>query len=411
MFPKRWGNIPIPNLASAFQYRNYRIWFFGQSVSLIGTWMQVVAQQWVIYAITGSKFLLGLTTFANSLPTFFLMLPAGVLADRYPRRSIMLCTQTVMMMLAFLLAGLLAAGRLQVWHLLALAVLLGAANAMDAPARQALTVELIEDRRDLLNAIALNSTMFNLARVIGPAIAGFVLAAWGSVWCFGLNGISFVAVIIGLLLMRFQPVQTSTRQPPIRQIVEGMQYTVRHPVILPLMLITATSAAFSFSYSILLPAYVVEVLHQRGSALGVLTAAVGIGAVTGSLVMASLSRTGARRNSLILGSFIFPLSLLFFAISRSYLVSFCLLLVTGFGLVAQNTSINTLIQSLISDDRRGRVMSIYLFAYFGAIPLGALQAGAIAQWLGAAAGVGISAAVSLGLTGAIFLAAPPLRQI
>jgi len=373
--------------------------------------MQVVAQQWVIYAITGSKFLLGLTTFANSLPTFFLMLPAGVLADRYPRRSIMLCTQTVMMVLAFLLAGLLAAGRLQVWHLLALAVLLGAANAMDAPARQALTVELIEDRRDLLNAIALNSTMFNLARVIGPAIAGFVLAAWGSVWCFGLNGVSFVAVIIGLLLMRFQPVPASTGQPPIRQIAEGMRYTIRHPVILPLMGLTATGAAFSFAYSILLPAYTVEVLHQHEAALGVLTAAVGFGAVTGSLMMASLSYTSSRRNSLVLGSVLFPLSLLFFAFSRSYLVSFCLLMATGFGLVVQNTSINTLIQSLISDDHRGRVMSIYLFAYFGAIPLGALQAGAIAQWLGAAAGVGISAAVSLGLTGAIFLAAPRLRQI
>lgn len=286
--------------------------------------MQVVAQQWVIYAITGSKFLLGLTTFANSLPTFFLMLPAGVLADRYPRRSIMLCTQTVMMVLAFLLAGLLAAGRLQVWHLLALAVLLGAANAMDAPARQALTVELIDDRRDLLNAIALNSTMFNLARVIGPAIAGFVLAAWGSVWCFGLNGVSFFAVIIGLLLMRFQPVPASTGQPPVRQIAEGMRYTIRHPVILPLMGLTATGAAFSFAYSILLPAYTVEVLHQREAALGVLTAAVGFGAVTGSLVMASLSHTSSRRNSLVLGSVLFPLSLLFFAFSRSYLVSFCL---------------------------------------------------------------------------------------
>jgi MFS family permease len=373
--------------------------------------MQVVAQQWVIYAITGSKFLLGLTTFVNSVPTFFFMLPAGVLADRYPRRSIMLCTQTVMMLLAFLMTALLATARLQVWHLLVLATCLGAANAVDAPARQALTVELVDDRRDLLNAIALNSTMFNLGRVIGPAVAGFVLAAWGSVWCFGLNGISFVAVIIGLLLMRFQPTVPSTGQHPIRQVAEGMQYTVRHPIIMPLILISATAAAFSFSYSILLPAYTVEVLHQRETALGMLTASVGVGAVIGSLWMASFGHTSPRRDSLLLGSVLFPLSLIIFAISKSYLVSACLLLVTGFGLVVQNTSINTSIQSLVSDDRRGRVMSIYLLAYFGSIPLGALQAGVIAQWLGTAAGVGISAAISLFLTALIFIAAPRLRQI
>jgi MFS family permease len=398
-------------LAGAFRYRNYRLWFLGQSVSLIGTWMQVVAQQWVIYQLTQSKFLLGLTTFANSLPTLFLMLPAGVLADRYPRRSIMLFTQTAMMTLAFLLAALLAAGRLETWHLLALAVLLGVANSVDAPARQALTVELVEDRKDLLNAIALNSTMFNLARVIGPVIAGAVLAAWGSVWCFGLNGISFVAVIIGLLLMRFKPSVPAPTQPPLRQIKEGLQYTRRHPVLLPLMMLTATAAAFSFAYSILLPAYTVEVLHEGATVLGVLTAAVGIGAVLGSLLMAYLSRSENKQNSLLWGSVLFPLSLLVFAFSRSFPLSFCLLMVTGFGLVVQNTSVNTMIQSLVSDDRRGRVTSIYLLAFFGSIPIGALQAGAVAQWLGAAAGVGISAVVSLVLTAMIFLASPRLRQI
>jgi predicted MFS family arabinose efflux permease len=373
--------------------------------------MQTVAQQWVIYQITGSKFLLGLTTFANSVPTLFLMLPAGVLADRRPRRSILLFTQTMMMALAFLMAALLAAGRLQTWHLLFLAVLLGVANSLDAPARQALTVELIEDRKDLINAIALNSTMFNLARVIGPVIAGAVLAVWGSVWCFGLNGISFVAVIVGLLLMRFTPSVPVSVRSPGRQVMEGLQYTVRHPVILPLMLLTAVSAAFSFAYSTLLPAYAVDVLHQGAAALGLLTAAVGIGAVVGSLWIAFFHHSENNRNPLLLGSVLFPLSLLAFAFSTSYPLSFCLMTITGFGLVVQNTTINTVIQSLISDDLRGRVMSIYLLAFFGAIPIGALQAGAVAQWLGTAAGVGISAAISLVLTAAIFLSAPHLRQI
>jgi len=411
MFLKRWGNNPTPFLAGAFRYRNYRLWFLGQSVSLIGTWMQVVAQQWVIYQLTHSEFLLGLTTFANSLPTLFLMLPAGVLADRYSRRSIMLFTQSVMMVLAFLLAALLATGRLETWHLLAFAALLGVANSIDAPARQAMTVELVEDRKDLLNAIALNATMFNLGRVIGPVIAGVVLAAWGSVWCFGLNGISFVAVIVGLLLMRFTPRIPIPRQPPLRQIKEGLQYTLHHSVIRPLILLSATSAAFSFAYAILLPAYTVEVLHKGAEALGILTAAVGIGAVSGSLLMAYLSRSENKKNSLLLGSVLFPLSLVFFAFSKSYTVSFCLLMVTGFGLVVQGTSINTMIQSLVSDDRRGRVMSIYLMAYFGSVTIGALQAGVVAQWLGAAGGVGISAAVSLVLTAVIILASPRLRQI
>jgi predicted MFS family arabinose efflux permease len=190
-----------------------------------------------------------------------------------------------------------------------------------------------------------------------------------------------------------------------------LQYVVHHPVILPLMILTATSAAFSFSYATILPAYIVEILHQGEAALGMLTAAVGIGAVSGSLLMAYISRSESRKAPLLLGSVLFPLSLLFFALSHSYLLSFGLLLVTGFGLVVQNTSLNILIQSLAPDDRRGRVMSIYLLAYFGAIPLGALQAGVVAQWLGAAAGVGISAAIGLILTAVIFIAAPRLRQI
>jgi MFS family permease len=411
MFPKRRGNLSISFLGGAFRYRNFQIWFFGQSVSLIGTWMQSVAQQWVVYELTGSKFLLGLITFASSVPTFFLMIPSGVLADRVPRRSIMVFTQSMMMVLAFLLAGLLAVGRLQTWHLIALAVLLGVANSIDAPARQALTVELVEDRKDLLNAVALNSTMFNLARVIGPLIAGIVLATWGSVWCFGLNGVSFIAVIIGLLLMRLPPHVPPPSQPPIQQVKEGLRYVLHHPLILPLTLLAAVSTAFTFAYAIILPAYVVEVLHQGEEALGILTTAVGIGAVTASLLMAHRTRSADKKSLLVAGSVLFPLSLVFFAFSHSYLLSFLLLTVTGFGLVVQSTSLNTLIQTLAPDELRGRIMGIYLLAFFGGTPLGALQVGAISQWLGPAAGVGISAGISLVLTAAIFLAAPRIRQL
>jgi MFS family permease len=373
--------------------------------------MQIVAQQWIVYTITGSKWMLGLVAFANSLPTFFFMLPAGVLADRMPRRTILIFTQSAMMILAFVLATLIGFGRLRIEHLFILAVLLGIANSLDAPARQAITVEIIEDRRDLMNAIALNSTMFNLARIIGPVVAGLVLAKWGAVWCFGLNGASFLAVILGLLLMRIPPMTEITLEEPVRQIMDGMRYTLHHPVILPLVLNAVATNVFAMSYSTLLPAFVVEVLHGGEAMLGVLLAALGVGALVGSLIMATLAHTSHNRRALIWGGILFPAALLLFAFSPIYLLSLGLLVVAGFGMVTQNTSSNTIIQMLVSDERRGRVMSIYLLAFFGAAPLGALLAGFVAQELGAAAGVGITAAISLLCFVGILISFPQLRKI
>jgi MFS family permease len=409
MMPKRQTIINALSFARALRYPNYRLWFAGQSVSLIGTWMQMVAQQWVVYEMTGSKFLLGAVTFAGSLPTFFLMLPAGVLADRLPRRTILLYTQTASMVLAFLLAGLLAAGRLEVWHVFVLATLLGVVNSFDAPARQSFTIEIIDDRRDLLNAIALNSTMFNLARVIGPAIAGFILAIWGAAWCFGINGASFLAVLAGLLAMTVPAFIPTAPEDPIRQFRVGLGYTRNHPVILPLILITSITAVFSMSYSTLMPAFAVEVLHQGETALGFLTAAVGVGAVLGSLFMAAISRSQGRLGPLLLGSILLPVSLLAFACSTSYAMSLGLLLFAGFGLVVHNTSVNSMIQIHVTDELRGRVMSIYLLAFFGSMPFGALQAGIVAQLLGPMTGLAISAGLGLLLVLGVILASPGLR--
>jgi MFS family permease len=411
MIPKRRVISSAASMAGAFRFPNYRLWFAGQSVSLIGTWMQMVAQQWVVYELTGSKLMLGGVTFVGSLPVFFLMLPAGVLADRLPRRSILLYTQTVSMILAFILTLLLAIGRLQVWHVFVLAALLGVVNSFDAPARQAFTVEIIDDRRDLPNAIALNSTMFNLARVIGPAVAGLVLATWGATWCFGINGASFLAVIAGLLAMRIQANPQVSIEEPVGQVREGIRYTWRHPVILPIVLITMVSGVFAFSYSTLLPAFAVEVFHRGEEALGLLTAAVGVGAVLGSLFMASSTVVKVRAGPMIVGSILFPLSLLAFAFTSSFALSLGFLVVSGFGLVVQNTSINSIIQIQVSDELRGRIMSIYLLAFFGAMPLGALQVGFVAQALGSAAGMGVSAAVGLVLTAGILAASPGLRRI
>jgi MFS family permease len=410
MIPKWRKSISTPAIARALRHPNYRLWFAGQSVSLIGTWMQMVAQQWVVYEMTGSKFLLGAVAFANSAPTFLLMLPAGVLADRFPRRSILLCTQTAAMILAFLLAALLAAGRLEVWHVFVMAALLGVVNSVDAPARQSFTIEMIDDRRDLLNAIALNSTMFNLARVIGPAVAGIVLAAWGAGWCFGINGATFLAVLAGLLAMRVPPFTPGRAEAPFRQVREGLAYTVRHPVILPVILITGISALLPFSYSALLPAFAVEVLGQGETALGLLTAAVGIGAVLGSLFMASIAEAQGRTGPMFLGTILFPLALLGFAFSASYALSLALLVVAGFGLVVQNTSINSMVQIFVRDELRGRVMSIYLLSFFGALPFGALQAGIVAQLLGPSAGMAISAGLGLLLAAGVLAASPGLRR-
>lgn len=411
MTPKRPGIIKIPSVLSALRSPNYRLWFIGQSTSLIGTWMQSVAQQWVVYEMTGSKFMLGAMAFASSFPTVLLMLPSGVLADRFPRRNILLFTQMVMMLLAFILAGLIASGGLAVWHLFGLAVLLGVTNALDAPARQAFAVEMVDDRSDLYNAIALNATIFNLARFIGPALAGFILAVWGPAWCFALNGISFLAVLAGLLLMRLHPHVKPTTGEAWGEVLEGLRFSFRHPVILPLMLVTGSATCFAFSYASQLPAFAVEVLFIGEEGLGMLMAAIGLGALIGSLVVAAFSRTRRQGGLFRLGSVLFPGFVILFALSRSYPLSLGLLAVVGFGLVVQNASINTMIQTHINDEMRGRVMSIYLLVFFSAVTFGALLAGFVAQMLGASTGVALSAVVGLLCLIGIYTAFPRIRQI
>jgi MFS family permease len=411
MLPKRRAIVPAAFILRALRFPNYRLWFAGQSVSLIGTWMQVVAQQWVVYEMTGSRFMLGAVAFAGSLPTFFLMLPAGLLADRLPKRTILLYTQTLSMLLAFTLAGLLAVGRLQVWHVFLLAVLLGIVNSADAPARQAFTIEIIDDRRDLINAIALNSSMFNLARVIGPAVAGVVLATLGAAWCFGVNGATFLAVLAGLAAIRVTRQVGQPVQEPWQEVRNGVMFTRRHPIIMPLILITMFSGLFAMTFGTLMPAFAVEVLHRGEEALGLLNAATGVGALLGSIYMAANAHRGDRRTPLLLGSLVFPAALFGFALSNSYGLSLLLLTVAGFGVVVQNTSINSLIQMNVGDEMRGRVLSIYLLAFFGASPLGSLQLGIVAQLAGPAAGLAISAALAILLTGAVLLLSKGVRRI
>jgi MFS family permease len=405
--PSRW-----PSTFSSLQYPNYRRWFAGQSLSLMGTWMQSVAQGWVVYELTGSKLALGTITFAGSVPSLFLMLPAGALADRMSKRRLMVITQTAMMLLALALALLTATKALQVWQIAALAFLLGIANSFDVPARQALSVELIEDRRDLQNAIGLNSTMFNLARVVGPAVGGIILAAVGAAWCFGLNSLSFLAAIIALLRMRLYEApkqQHSGRMVP--QIAAGLRYVWGNKPVRAIIALVGVSALFGFSYSVLMPAFAVDVLQVGEAGLGLLNAAIGVGALIAALTVASLSHSRHKVWQLAVGSLLFPLALIGFALSRSFPVSLAFLALVGFAFISQNATSNTLVQSIVPDELRGRVMSVYSLLFFGTAPFGSLLAGGVAQAFSPTVAVVAGALVTLACALFVFLAVPSVRRL
>lgn len=394
------------------RYRNYRLWFFGQAISLMGSWMQNVAQGWLVYQMTGSELALGAISFTGSLPTLFFMLPAGALADRLPRQRLMLITQTVMMTCAFVLATLTATGILRVWHVGALALITGVANSFDAPARQSLAVEMVEERRDLMNAIAMNSLMFNLARVAGPAIAGIALAAVGPVLCFALNGLSFLAVLAALLAMRLPPIiQKPQAESLVIQIAAGLRYIRHSRPIRTIILLLGVSSLFGLSYATLMPAYAADVLHVGETGLGWLSTAVGLGALAGSLILVSASRLRHKGLLMTAGSLLFPGALIAFALSRSLLLSMACLAVAGFGWVTQNATGNTLVQTLVTDELRGRVMGVYTLMFFGTSPFGSLLAGSLAQALGPTTAVLIGTGVTLMFAVGLLFGAPALRQI
>jgi MFS family permease len=401
----------LPSTFAALRHRNFRLWFFGQTLSMMGTWMQSVAQGWLVFQLTGSEFALGAISFVGAAPALFLMLPAGALIDRTPRRKLLLITQSAMMLLAFILAGLAASGILQVWHVALLAVGLGVANSFDAPARQALAVEMVEDRRDLTNAIALNSTIFNLARVVGPAVGGAVLALLGAAWCFALNGLSFLAVIVALLMMRLPAsVNAPSREPLMVQIKAGLRYAYENRATRAIILLVGMASLFGMSYAVLLPAFAVDVLHVGETGLGIMNAAAGAGALIGSLIVASMASFRRKGWMLTVGSLAFPLGLLAFSFSHSFALALVFLVGIGLAIVIQNATCNTLVQSSVPDELRGRVMAVYMLMFFGTAPFGSLQAGTIAQTLGTTAGVAVGAGIVLLFALGIFFAAPALRR-
>jgi len=374
----------------ALRYRNFQLFFAGQLISLVGTWMQNVAQSWLIYRMTGSSLLLGTVGFAGQIPVFLVAPLGGIVADRYNRHRIVITTQTASMMLALVLAWLTLTGTIAAWHIVMLSVLLGLVNAFDIPARQSFIVEMVS-KADLMNAIALNSSMFNSARMIGPAVAGILVAIIGEGWCFFANGISYLAVIAGLLMMRLTPVNPKTHtDSTFESLLEGFRFARNAPPIRWLLVLLALSSLVGTPYTVLMPIFAGEILHRGPQGLGILMGAAGVGALLAALALAA--RTGLRGLGrwIVLACGGFGVSLVLFAFSRSFWLSVILLVPTGYALMVQMGSTNTLLQSMTPDHMRGRMMALYTMMFMGMAPFGALLAGGAAHRFGAPASVAAS---------------------
>ncbi len=431
--PRR--GLHLPPTFRSLRHRNYRLWFFGQGLSLVGTWMQTMAQQVLVYRLTGSAAALGVISAIGLIPLVPLALWGGSIADRAPKRTIIIIAQTVMMIQAFILAALAWTGAVQVWQVYVLAFVLAAAQAVDLPARQAFTVEMVEGKEDLTNAIALNSAMFNGARALGPALAGTLVAAVGEGPAFLLNALSFAAVIISLLLMRGLPAPAGLRRGAslAGHMAEGVRFIFSQRVILVLISLVAVSAFLSMPYNTLMPVFASKVLQTSAQPvvaflcegahplmrcrtpqalpLGLLLTTVGVGALVGALAVASLPERARRGRWLTAGNLAFPALLLGFGTSRSFAVSLALLFGVGVSFVMQNALANTLLQIITPDAVRGRVMSIYSLTFQGFMRLGGLQAGLMADAVGASLAVSIGAAFSLAYGLFVAVSFPKVREM
>jgi MFS family permease len=369
----------------ALSHRNYKLFFSGQSISLIGTWMTRIATSWLVYRLTGSALLLGVVGFAGQIPSFLLAPFAGVLVDRWNRHRLLIATQVLALLQSLALAILALTGVVQIWHVILLSVLQGLINAFDMPARQAFVVEMVEKREDLANAIALNSSMVNAARLLGPSIGGVIIAAVGEGWCFMLDAISYLAVIASLLAMKITPLMTKQIKEAkmLQQLREGWKYTSGFAPIRKVLLLLAVVSLVGMPYTVLMPVFANEILHGGPNTLGLLMAASGVGALIGALLLA------ARKSVLGLGKFIplmagaFGAGLIAFSFSRALWLSLLLMIVTGLGFMVQMAASNTVLQTIVEEDKRGRVMSFYTMAFMGTAPFGSLLAGSVADRIGA----------------------------
>lgn len=383
---------------NAFRSRNYRLYFTGQSVSLIGTWMQKTAVSWVVYTLTHSKFMLGVTLFATMFPSFLLSFIGGVVSDRYNRFKVLLITQVVSMIQAILLTILIFFKHYSVWEIIVLSVLLGIVNAFDVPARQSLVYDMVDDKKNLPNALALNSSMVNLSRLIGPGIAGLVIEKFGDDVCFGLNALSFVAVIISLLMMRLPAfiVKPHTKNI-LGDLREGLNYVRKTPQISFVIGMLALISLFVLPFSTLIPVYAKDIFHGTASTFGVIDSVIGLGAFSGAIFLASLKPGSNLQKILAINTFVFGTGLVLFSHTTLYPLALLFAMIGAFGMMSQITITNTLIQTAVDPSMRGRVISIYAMAFFGMQPLGGLLIGLISQHAGVENTVMAEGFIALGI--------------
>jgi MFS family permease len=396
---------------AALRHRNFRIFWFGQLLSLSGTWMQSTAQGWLVLELTDSEFLLGLVTAASALPVLLFTLYAGVVADRMDKRRIIVAAQAAAMLIALSMAVLTDMGHITFGWILLLVLLLGTANAFEIPTRQSFFVDLV-GKQDLTNAIALNSAAFNLTRIIGPAVAGFLIGTVGIAAAFYLNAISYLAVIAGLLLIRLPPFRRPERNRSVLQNMgEGFGWIRANRLPRTLVWLIAASSVLAFPYVMLLPVFARDILQVGAPGLGALLAASGAGALAGGIALAAIG-SRVRRGPLLLGaSLSFAVLVAAFALSRSFTLSMVLLAAAGFAMILNNATVNALLQSLVPDELRGRVMSVYVFMFLGMAPLGSLQAGALARWIGAPLALALGAAALVAVTAVVWWRVPELRDV
>jgi MFS family permease len=387
------GGITWRHTFRALRHRNYRLFFWGQLVSLIGTWMQQTAMSWFVYQITNSKLLLGVVAAMGSAPMMLSSVWGGSLADRYPKRSILVATQTAQMICAFLLAAGVWAGFATPSFIIVIAALNGLAMGFDMPARQAFTVEMTS-REDLLNAISLNSSIVNGARIIGPSVAGLLIGAFGVAVCFFLNGVTFVAVIAGLSMMRLPRFERPAHAVSAGEHAwNGIVYSIKHQRVRTILLLFLAVGVFGWSYTVLMPAFARDVLIRGANGYGILMSASGTGAFIGALVVATYGHLFTPRRLALGGVWLFSIALFALSLSRNFYFAMAFLFVAGFGMLLFFSTSNTVLQTIVPDEMRGRVMGVWSLVFGAMIPLGSLEVGAVAHWLGTPFALGFGAII------------------
>ncbi len=389
---------------------NFRYWFIGQGFSVLGTWMQITAIGFLVFDLTGSPVYLGLTGFATGISAWFFTLYAGAAADHYSKRSILIGTQILAMIVGIVLATMTQSGIIRPWHIIVLSFFSGAVAAVEAPARQALVAELV-GRKNLGNAISLNSSIFNLGTAVGPAISGALYLIVGPVWCFGINAISYIPLIIALVLINIPaPLLLDHTRPSLSKVKEGINYSYSNSIVRSLMAMVAVISAFGFSVFSLMPAWAVSVLHGNAGTNGMLQSARGVGALTGALTIAARGHGNRRGRILCAVAILYPFALLFFAFTRNVISSVILTAIIGTSFVIFYNTANTLLQSLAPDAIRGRVMSVYMLAFMGMTPLGSLAGGCAAKVFGERGAVILCAMSALFLMSILVAVSPSLRR-